>query len=174
MSFTSCFLLTVTFFTKSNNIKKKKEKLEKRACTGRGSRRFSTSTPFSSSALHVLPQWARCRKTQIGFYRHSQRSLYFSITQDIFYNPSTLSFPMFSPMLKSFCCFIYQGCGCHMVGSVSPTCSTNGRCRCKPGFGGYKCDRCISSTYYGFPNCKRKWIFLLRWLKHSIVSTVDF
>lgn len=45
-------------------------------------------------------------------------------------------------------------CGCHMVGSVSPTCSTNGRCRCKPGFGGYKCDRCISSTYYGFPNCK--------------------
>lgn len=73
---------------------------------------------------------------------------------------------MFSPMLKSFCCFIYQGCGCHMVGSVSPTCSTNGRCRCKPGFGGYKCDRCISSTYYGFPNCKRKWIFLL--------STVDF
>ena len=91
-----------------------------------------------------------------------------------FYNPSKLSFPMFSPMLKSFCCFIYQGCGCHMVGSISPTCSTNGRCRCKPGFGGYKCDRCISSTYYGFPNCKRKWIFLLRWLKHSIVSTVDF
>nr|XP_058972202.1 laminin subunit alpha-like isoform X2 [Pocillopora verrucosa] len=45
-------------------------------------------------------------------------------------------------------------CGCHVVGSVSPTCSTNGRCRCKPGFGGYKCDRCISSTYYGFPNCK--------------------
>lgn len=54
MSFTSCFLLTVTFFTKSNSIKKKKEKLEKRACTGRGSRIFSTSTPFSSSALHVL------------------------------------------------------------------------------------------------------------------------
>ncbi|KAJ7326565.1 Laminin subunit [Desmophyllum pertusum] len=45
-------------------------------------------------------------------------------------------------------------CGCHEVGSVSLSCTSNGRCRCKPGFGGYKCDRCVSSSYYGFPECK--------------------
>ena len=58
-----------------------------------------------------------------------------------------ISIPLFETLL---------GCGCHEVGSVSPTCTTSGRCRCKPGFGGDKCDRCRSSGYYGFPDCKRR------------------
>ena len=67
----------------------------------------------------------------------------------------TLSFAIaaihFNPLFETL-----LGCGCHEVGSVSPTCTSSGRCRCKPGFGGYKCDRCRSSGYYGFPDCKRR------------------
>uniref|UniRef100_H3CD97 Laminin, gamma 2 n=1 Tax=Tetraodon nigroviridis TaxID=99883 RepID=H3CD97_TETNG len=33
-------------------------------------------------------------------------------------------------------------CGCHPVGSVSSTCDSRGRCSCKDGVMGQKCDRC--------------------------------
>ncbi|KAA0188755.1 Laminin subunit gamma [Fasciolopsis buskii] len=43
-------------------------------------------------------------------------------------------------------------CACDPVGTVdgqSSTCSSNGQCRCKPGVGGKRCDRC-EDNYYGF------------------------
>ncbi|XP_066935737.1 laminin subunit gamma-1-like [Clytia hemisphaerica] len=40
-------------------------------------------------------------------------------------------------------------CNCNQDGSRSASCNNDGRCSCKPGVTGDKCDRCISG-YYGF------------------------
>ncbi|XP_015210519.2 laminin subunit gamma-2 isoform X1 [Lepisosteus oculatus] len=39
-----------------------------------------------------------------------------------------------------------QPCSCNPLGSVSSQCDSNGRCSCKPGILGEKCDRCQSGT----------------------------
>ncbi|XP_013412469.1 laminin subunit gamma-1 [Lingula anatina] len=44
-----------------------------------------------------------------------------------------------------------EACQCSEIGSESLQCSIDGRCRCKPGVGGDKCDRCLPN-YYDFSN----------------------
>eukprot|EP00794_Sanderia_malayensis_P004597 gene4597-5200_t len=46
-------------------------------------------------------------------------------------------------------------CKCFMLGSLSPDCDRNGKCKCKPEYAGLKCDRCKSSLFHSFPECKR-------------------
>ena len=43
-----------------------------------------------------------------------------------------------------------------MAGSVGPECNRAGQCKCRPQYGGSKCNRCKSSLFYAFPYCKRK------------------
>ncbi|KAI3378928.1 hypothetical protein SNEBB_010582 [Seison nebaliae] len=40
-------------------------------------------------------------------------------------------------------------CNCNQVGSLNQHCDYNGRCQCKPGVGGDKCDRCLPG-YWSF------------------------
>ncbi|GFO02129.1 laminin subunit gamma-3 [Plakobranchus ocellatus] len=40
-------------------------------------------------------------------------------------------------------------CGCDPTGSLSLQCDERGQCRCKPGVGGERCDRCLPN-YYDF------------------------
>ncbi|EDV27425.1 uncharacterized protein TRIADDRAFT_21436 [Trichoplax adhaerens] len=42
-----------------------------------------------------------------------------------------------------------QNCSCNAVGSLNSVCDSMGRCRCKPGVAGDKCDRC-QAFYYNF------------------------
>ena len=48
---------------------------------------------------------------------------------------------------------MFVDCDCDVKGTVSEICDkNNGRCLCKPGYGGARCDQCISG-FTGFPNC---------------------
>ena len=38
-------------------------------------------------------------------------------------------------------------CQCHKDGSLSKQCDPTGKCRCKPGVTGDKCDRCLPNHY---------------------------
>lgn len=45
-------------------------------------------------------------------------------------------------------------CDCDQQGTVDGVCDKQvGGCICKPGYGGIRCDQCISG-YYGYPNCQ--------------------
>lgn len=44
--------------------------------------------------------------------------------------------------------FSPAACSCHPVGSVPPCDPTGGRCTCKPGVGGARCDSCMLG-YWG-------------------------
>ncbi|XP_064648977.1 laminin subunit gamma-1-like isoform X2 [Lineus longissimus] len=47
-------------------------------------------------------------------------------------------------------------CQCDPVGSTTTQCDTNGRCRCKPGVVGEKCDECQSNHYdFGANGCRQ-------------------
>lgn len=46
-------------------------------------------------------------------------------------------------------------CECHEVGSRNLQCNTEGKCQCKPGVTGDKCDRCAVNHYeFGAHGCK--------------------
>ena len=38
-------------------------------------------------------------------------------------------------------------CNCHRDGALSPQCDPTGKCKCKPGVVGEKCDRCAPNHY---------------------------
>ncbi|XP_049339127.1 laminin subunit alpha-3 isoform X9 [Astyanax mexicanus] len=46
-----------------------------------------------------------------------------------------------------------QPCDCEQRGSVPEVCTASGRCLCRPGVTGERCDRCLSGYLY-FPNCR--------------------
>uniref|UniRef100_A0A4X2JNT0 Laminin subunit alpha 3 n=1 Tax=Vombatus ursinus TaxID=29139 RepID=A0A4X2JNT0_VOMUR len=48
---------------------------------------------------------------------------------------------------------LYSGCECNSVGVVSEICDFQGKCLCRFGVDGPKCDRC-SSGFYSFPACQ--------------------
>lgn len=46
-------------------------------------------------------------------------------------------------------------CGCDPVGSRSLQCNSQGKCQCKPGVTGDKCDRCSNNFYqFGQHGCQ--------------------
>jgi len=51
---------------------------------------------------------------------------------------------------------VCKPCNCNQVGSLSLSCNNQGRCACKPGITGDKCDNC-KPGYYGFSSsgCRR-------------------
>ena len=48
-------------------------------------------------------------------------------------------------------------CNCNEKGTDPKiNCDGAGKCYCKPGIGGNKCNKCKGKAF-GFPNCKLKW-----------------
>ena len=56
-------------------------------------------------------------------------------------------------------------CNCHQNGSINSNCDNVGKCTCKMGFDGVKCDTCAkgfsgekcetcNDGFYGYPNCQ--------------------
>ena len=54
-------------------------------------------------------------------------------------------------------------CGCYQHGSKNLNCDRNGKCSCKQGFNGQKCDSCAEG-YHGFPDCQG--------MKSNLITTV--
>lgn len=49
---------------------------------------------------------------------------------------------------------LFSDCNCDNRGTESEVCEKdNGKCLCKEGYGGARCDQCLAG-YYGYPNCK--------------------
>lgn len=50
--------------------------------------------------------------------------------------------------------YIFLDCDCDIKGTREGICDKdNGKCLCKEGYGGKRCDMCIAE-YYGYPDCK--------------------
>ncbi|XP_037539699.1 laminin subunit alpha-5 [Nematolebias whitei] len=84
-----------------------------------------------------------------------------SCGQNSFYiNPSTAS-PFCLSSAVSLSAFFNNGalpCACHEVGAESDTCEQfGGQCKCRPNVIGRECSMCATG-YWGFPNCKRKFL----------------
>ena len=47
----------------------------------------------------------------------------------------------------------FTECNCDQDGSLDGKCDDAGKCRCKPGFEGDKCNAC-AKKFFGFPHCK--------------------
>lgn len=55
-------------------------------------------------------------------------------------------------IMKKNCKF--SVCNCDVKGTLPEVCDkANGKCLCKPGYGGPRCDACVVN-YTGFPDCK--------------------
>uniref|UniRef100_A0A4X2KTP2 Laminin subunit alpha 3 n=1 Tax=Vombatus ursinus TaxID=29139 RepID=A0A4X2KTP2_VOMUR len=66
--------------------------------------------------------------------------------------------PLYSEKKRGFplkCSPFSIGCECNSVGVVSEICDFQGKCLCRFGVDGPKCDRC-SSGFYSFPACQGK------------------
>ena len=44
-------------------------------------------------------------------------------------------------------------CNCRQDGSENENCDNGGKCSCKRGFDGYKCNTCTKG-FFGFPQCR--------------------
>ena len=44
-------------------------------------------------------------------------------------------------------------CNCDGDGSLDGKCDDHGKCSCKPGFDGVKCNTC-ANNFFGFPQCQ--------------------
>lgn len=51
----------------------------------------------------------------------------------------------------------YLDCNCNRIGSFSKNCNEKGKCKCKTGFIGDKCDLCVNGYYSDYTkSCKGK------------------
>ena len=66
--------------------------------------------------------------------------------------------------------FVFIECNCHQNGSINSNCDNVGKCTCKMGFDGVKCDTCAkgfsgencekcNDGFYGYPNCQGRFFF---------------
>ena len=60
-------------------------------------------------------------------------------------------------------------CNCDGDGSLDGKCDDAGKCSCKPGFDGFKCNTC-AKKFFGFPQCQGISFFsvLLRLMLYSL------
>ena len=49
----------------------------------------------------------------------------------------------------------FKDCGCDVTGAVDKNCDAEGKCMCKEGYTGDKCNQCAAGNF-GFPNCHGK------------------
>lgn len=57
--------------------------------------------------------------------------------------------------------YTFSECNCNSSGSKNSVCNKGtGKCPCKYGFNGHKCEECDGS-FYGFPNCESMNMILL-------------
>ena len=68
-------------------------------------------------------------------------------------------------MCRSIGGMFFIECNCHQNGSINSNCDNVGKCTCKMGFDGVKCDTCAkgfsgencekcNDGFYGYPNCQ--------------------
>ncbi|XP_054266356.1 agrin-like [Macrosteles quadrilineatus] len=94
----------------------------------------------SDSYCHQTPRFAKCCRKETGVYLKSCHDSWFGCCPDD-KSPAQGPDNAGCPSL----------CGCNKIGSYSETCEPNTeQCKCKPGVGGLKCDRC-ESGYWGLP-----------------------
>ena len=58
-------------------------------------------------------------------------------------------------------------CNCDADGSLDGKCDDAGKCSCKPGFDGVKCNMC-AKKFFGYPQCEG--IFFSIFLKLTLFS----
>ena len=56
----------------------------------------------------------------------------------------------------------FIACNCDTDRSISDNCDDVGKCSCKPGFGGDKCNTCAKG-FFGFPHCQSINFFQSLW-----------
>ena len=69
--------------------------------------------------------------------------------------------------LYLFLCFIE--CKCDGDGSLDGKCDDAGKCSCKPGFDGVKCNSC-AKKFFGFPQCQG--IFFFFFSKINVIFSI--
>lgn len=72
--------------------------------------------------------------------------------------------------------FFFTGCDCELEGVLPEICDSQGRCLCRPGVEGPRCDACRSDAY-SFPICQGKWVLLLgapQWMSPQVALHVQF
>ena len=92
---------------------------------------------------------------------HSVKVFFFSIF---------LKLMLFSLYYKIYL-MSFIDCNCDGAGSLDGKCDDAGKCSCKPGFDGVKCNTC-AKKFFGFPQCQGIFfsIFLICYFLFTILS----
>ena len=71
-----------------------------------------------------------------------------------FHNVEVFFFSIFQKTIFSLYYLVsFIGCHCHRDGSLDGKCDDAGKCYCKFGIEGDKCNTC-AKKFFGFPNCR--------------------
>ncbi|XP_012657470.1 laminin subunit alpha-3 [Otolemur garnettii] len=98
-----------------------------------------------SGHCHCKPNFhgANCEKCAAGYYNFP-----FCLRTPIF--------PISTPSPEDPAAGDIKGCDCHLEGVLPEICDGHGRCLCRPGVQGPRCDTCRSG-FYSFPICQACW-----------------
>ena len=66
----------------------------------------------------------------------------------------------------------FVGCDCNLEGVLPEICDDHGRCLCRPGVEGPRCDSCRTGSY-SFPICQGEWVKQKHWSPVSQVGLLS-
>ena len=62
-------------------------------------------------------------------------------------------------------------CNCDGDGSLDGKCDDAGKCSCKPGFDGVKCNTC-AKNFFGFPQCRGMYFFFFNFSTIFVIFSI--